>query len=1073
MTTRRPGVAWRLRGGLLAALGPALIGAGIALPGCGRADGPGRVATEATEAAGATIGPAARVPGEDGGGSAGSGAEVPFSLPAGFVAERVAGPPLIEHPMFACFDDRGRLYVAGSSGDDLGADERLVAPPDLIRRLEDTDGDGLFDRSVVFADGLTYPQGILWLDGAVFTASPPSLWRLEDTDGDGVADRRLELATGFPFTGIADDLHGPCLGPDGRLYCGVGRFDYAIRRPGGPVIRRGRTPLIVRCRTDGEGLEVFSAAMGNPVEVAFSPEGEAFACGTFLSPESQGEGLRDALVHSVYGGLYSVRDRVLEAETHTGDLLPPLAQLGVAAGSGLMRARGGDLGGDDRVQLYSALFNLREVWRHELERDGSTFRATSEPLLTSEEANFHPTDVLEDADGSLLVLDTGGWFRSCPTSRVDEPDDLGAIYRIRREGASPPADPRGLALDWDGASPEELTPRLDDPRFAVRDRAVQGLARDGVGSVAALEEVLRGDSARARREATWALARIEGDEARAAVRLALADEDPAVRQVAASAAGLHRDAGALPRLAGLAASGEPPVRREAATALGRIGRAEAAPALIDGLRAGADRFLEHALIYALITIDDRDSTLPALRDPSPDVRRGALIALDQMEGGRLTPALVMPCLNPAAPDLRHAAMQVIAGRPEWAGEMVGPLGEWLAQEPMSARRRANVRRVLLAYGGDAGIQGLIASTLRRESTPVGTRVLLLEVMAQVDLDEPPSIWVEAIDAALADPDGRVCSQALAAARAAGVPGLDRALIRLARDPSRAAGLRVEALGILAPRIISLESALFELLMRQLRPTVSPLTRMGAARTLGLARLDPGQLLALTGAVAEAGALALPRLLPAFERSKDRRVGEALVAALARSPGLASLTPEAVGRAVRSFPPEVRRAAEPLRERLDVDAAEKSARLAELQPILDQGDPLRGREVFFGTKATCSTCHTVGTEGGRVGPDLSKIGAARSGRDLLEAVLFPSASFARGFEPFLVATVDGLVHSGIVVRETSRAIVLVDADRNEVSLSRPSIEAIEPDRTSLMPRGLEARLSPQEFTDLLAFLQSLR
>ena len=115
-------------------------------------------------------------------------------------------------------------------------------PPDVIRCLEDTDGDGRFDRSTVFADRLTYPQGVLWHDGAVYTASPPSLWRLEDTDGDGVADRRTELVTGFPFTGIADDLHGPCLGPDGRLYWGVGRFDYAIRKPGGPVDPHGARP---------------------------------------------------------------------------------------------------------------------------------------------------------------------------------------------------------------------------------------------------------------------------------------------------------------------------------------------------------------------------------------------------------------------------------------------------------------------------------------------------------------------------------------------------------------------------------------------------------------------------------------------------------------------------------------------------------------------------------------------------------------------------------------------------------------------------------------------------------------
>src|SRR5207244_1533083 len=85
--------------------------------------------------------------------------------------------------------------------------------------------------------------------------------------------------------------------------------------------------------------------------------------------------------------------------------------------------------------------------------------------------DFHPTDVLEDADGSLLVIDTGGWFRiGCPTSRVDKPQIKGAIYRIRRKDAPKVKDPRGLKLDW--KSPEDW---LDDPRFAVRDEAVQRL----------------------------------------------------------------------------------------------------------------------------------------------------------------------------------------------------------------------------------------------------------------------------------------------------------------------------------------------------------------------------------------------------------------------------------------------------------------------------------------------------------------------------------------------------------------------------------------------------------------------
>ena len=75
----------------------------------------------------------------------------------------------------------------------------------------------------------------------------------------------------------------------------------------------------------------------------------------------------------------------------------------------------------------------------------------------------------------------------------------------------------------------------------------------------------------------------------------------------------------------------------------------------------------------------------------------------------------------------------------------------------------------------------------------------------------------------------------------------------------------------------------------------------------------------------------------------------------------------------------------------------------LEPLLRRGNASRGREVFFGSKAACSACHFILGVGGHVGPDLSRIGEGRTSRDLLEAILYPSASFARGFEPNIIAT----------------------------------------------------------------------
>ena len=593
---------------------------------------------------------------------------LPFRIPEGYIAMPVAAPPLVKHPMFASFDDQGRLYVAGSSGHDLDAKALTRDPPDVIRHLEDTDGDGRFDTSTVFADHLTFPQGVLWHDGAVYTASPPSLWRLEDTDGDGVADRRQELVTGFPFTGIADDLHGPCLGPDGRIYWGVGRFDYSVRKPGGEVVCKGRTPVIMRCRPDGDEVEVFGAAMGNPVEMAFTAEGEPFACGTFLSPESQGAGLRDALIHCVYGGLYSVRDRDLATEKRTGDLLPPLAQLGVAAGSGMMRARGVGFSDSDCPKLYSAMFNLHSVLRHVLERDGSTFRATEEPFLESSNPGFHPTDVLEDADGSLLVVDTGVWFRHCPTSQIDRPDVLGGIYRIRRTAAAPVDDPYGRKIGWKGqnsrrwpaCSPTHGSRFATGPPHYWSIKATRPYRHSGACSA-----TVPGKSG-PRPSGSW---REWPAMARAAVRQAMRDHDAGVRLAAVTAAGLNRDGRAFDRLRELVQSGTPPVRREAATALGRLDRTEAVPALLGALRHDPDRFLQHALIFAMIRLGDRRATQAGLNDPDPSVRRGCLIALDQMPRGRMPLDLVRPMLEapePAVPRRRFGWLHITPnGPPRW------------------------------------------------------------------------------------------------------------------------------------------------------------------------------------------------------------------------------------------------------------------------------------------------------------------------------------------------------------------------------------------------------------------------
>ncbi|HEX7899049.1 MAG TPA: PVC-type heme-binding CxxCH protein [Planctomycetota bacterium] len=890
-------------------------------------------------------------------------------VPADCSLEKVAASPLVERPIMAGFDDRGRLYVADSSGVNLKIDDLQKAKPHRIVRLEDVDADGRFDTSVVFADQMTFPMGALWHEGALFVCAPPSVWRLRDLDGDGKADERTELVTKFGSNGNAADIHGPFLGPDGRIYWTDGRHGHNIKRADGTVMA-GQAARVFRCRPDGSDVEVVcGGGMDNPVEIAFTEEGEPLVTVALLHAQPR---RIDSIIFAIEGGVFPYHDVVKEFK-RTGDLLPSSLDVGWVAPSGFLRAKGAHFGG----AWFSAQFNTHKVQRHAIERDGAGFKGTSEDFLVSEHADFHPTDVLEAPDGSLLVLDTGGWFRiGCPTSRIDKPQALGAIWRVRSKTTRPVV-----------ASPAE----------AVWKRTLDAKA-------------------------------------------ALSSPEFSARMAGARLVGLDRDKAAAPRLRALLEDPAPAMRREAATALGRIGDKEAVGPLLDV--PSGDRFLEHAVIYALISIGDRDALRAALKRRS----RAALIALDQLDG--LSRDEITPFIDPSDPATLKAALDIVAAR-GWAAEIVSLLRTWLAGPP-----REEIRSLIVAFAKDPAVRDLVARAMRE--TP---RVVLLEAMAQAPLDRLPAVWLAEARWALDHADPAVVRQAVATLRGTGEA--DAALLAIAGDAARPEELRVEALA--AIRGAALDEPRFALLRAALAG--APLLRLSAAQALGAAALTDAQLLKLTEDVAKAGGLELPRLLAAYERPNKH--GEKLLAALGKAPGVESLSADALRRT--SAGPH----AAALLKRLEGDVEAQRARLAELASALEGGDPGRGREIFQGRKASCAACHAIAGQGGRVGPDLSKIGGIRAPKDLLESIVFPSASFVRGYEPTVIRVKDGGIVDGVIARETADAVTLTLADRTERRVPRAAIDALAQGKTSIMPQGLDRQLSAAELRDLIAYLSSLK
>ena len=307
---------------------------------------------------------------------------------------------------------------------------------------------------------------------------------------------------------------------------------------------------------------------------------------------------------------------------------------------------------------------------------------------------------------------------------------------------------------------------------------------------------------------------------------------------------------------------------------------------------------------------------------------------------------------------------------------------------------------------------------------------------------------------------------------ADAPVIEAALMGVGRDANRPVALRVEALAAVSGGLPRVEPDLFTVLQKALAPSEPVALRMKAASCFERARLDEAQLLALTAAIPTAGPMELPRLLPAFDQSGDPTIGTALLDALSLAKGRSNVSPELLrprlasirsrsgSAARRCWPPGARtRHARPRSSTRCWPASAAAITCAARCSSTARRPPA--------TPATPSA-----TRAARSGPDLTSIGQIRSERDLLEAIVFPNASFARGFESVVVTTTTGEAVTGVLKSEGD-AIVLVLVDGQERRIPRADVADMQPGAISLMPAGFAEQLSRQELADLLAFLKGTR
>ena len=184
----------------------------------------------------------------------------------GFHAQLFVSEPMINSPVAMDWDENGRIYVAEDTGYPLD-----TRPIGRIVLLEDTDGDGIPDRTTVFADHIVMPNGVMCWKGGILVTAAPDVWFFKDTNGDGKADVREKVLTGFAFTNPQHMVNGPLYGPDNWIYLahqgpihtvifqdpfGDRGSDIRFADGKGPRLKMGA--FSVRFRPDTHQLEVLS-----------------------------------------------------------------------------------------------------------------------------------------------------------------------------------------------------------------------------------------------------------------------------------------------------------------------------------------------------------------------------------------------------------------------------------------------------------------------------------------------------------------------------------------------------------------------------------------------------------------------------------------------------------------------------------------------------------------------------------------------------------------------------------------------------------------------------------------------
>jgi quinoprotein glucose dehydrogenase len=969
---------------------------------------------------------------------------------------------------------------------------------EIVRILEDTNGDGKADFSAPFAGGFNeslsgIASGVLARNGKVWFAEIPGLWLLEEGDTPGKAAKRTELARGFGvhFGYTGHDMHGLIFGPDGKLYFSMGDRGTHITTKEGKVLDFPDEGAVFRCDPDGSNLEMFAHGLRNPQELAFDEFGNLF---TFDNDCDNGDVER--LVYLAEGSdagwrigyQYSPLGRagpwMLEnmwKPRHAGQpeyIIPPLANIedgpsGVAyyPGTGLHSRYQGHF----FVCQFRGSIASSGVYTYTLKPNGASFELDKKDIFLK---GVLPTDVTFAPNGKLFISDwTPGWPKSMK----------GRIYTVGHDdtlNTSLVKETESLIREgMSGRNQDQLIELLGHQDSRVRLEAQYELAARKTDPDLLYQVARAGDTNQLSRiHATWALGQMADTNKKAAaaiLKLArLASTE--VKAQALKLIGDHHLAAGYDTLIASLDDSSDRIKYFSAQSLGKLGNPEAAQSLIDLLLINNDRdvYLRHAAIMGLVGTADERVLAKASKSPYRSVRLGALLVYRSLKN-----PTVATFLNDSDSTLVEEAARAIIGAniadalPALAAlsKKAPELDYMLGLRVLNAHFRNGTAGDAKALAGIAA-NNAVSNELRIEALhhlsnwatpPARDRVIGL-YRPLPDRDEKPAAnALSSIFSSLLNAPESVQASAIETATGMNLKSLTKDLFGKFKDNTTPTKVRIAILNTLSkmddPQVEEAVRIASESDDTQLRLATLPV----------LAKLSPDSSASMLKHLVETGeAIEMQAAFKALGTMKHPIANQTLTASIQllkerKIPVPAQL--ELLEAADAVTHPSVKAALETYKQGL----AKSNDPLAPYEYTLEGGDPNEGRNVFEKNSITpCIRCHVSdGTYTGEPGPSLYGIASKVDSKYLLESIIKPSNRMAEGFEMAIVTTKTNDILVGFVSSETEESLSLKLTDGTSRSLAKSEI-ATRQTAPSTMPEIFANALSRSDLRNLIAYLKTL-